>query len=346
MNESGKRLNYWLTKEDLDPNKAGVKASDMTPYAARDRDGNRQILHVYSPYRFSQRRGVTLLAPASDTIGMHDDIQFATLVKSQMASLIALLHERGPNWEPGSDQQKGERTYESSGGYTKTIEGVSCGLEVFGDRDEKLSAFSPNIPSPEFFPHAMMILTFIAINMDMPVAVLLLDPSKTNFSGWRGAIDQARMRFKQWQQWLVGAFHTPVYKWKLRQWAQTDNTLAAMLENSPATYMSHRWNPPTFPYIEPMTDVGADLLQQRNALSSPRRLHAARGRDWDELSSEIVDDNAMAIEKAIVKAADLNTRYKEQNVNIHWRELISLPTPDGVQIAFPQPQTEQDRDTE
>jgi hypothetical protein len=95
-----------------------------------------------------------------------------------------------------------------------------------------------------------------------------------------------------------------------------------------------------------MTDVGADLLQQRNALSSPRRLHAARGRDWDELSSEIVDDNAMAIEKAIVKAADLNTRYKEQNVNIHWRELISLPTPDGVQIAFPQPQTEQDRDTE
>ncbi len=275
---------------------------------------------------------------------MHDDIQFATLVKAQMAALIAILHERGPDWRPGSDQQKGDREYETlAGGHTRTIEGVSAGLEIFGDIDEKLSAFSPNIPSPEFFPHAMMVLTFIAINLDMPVHVLLLDPSNTNFSGWRGAIDQARLRFKQIQKWFSECFHSPIYRWKLAQWAQRDPAIRSRLEAA-SSPTSHRWNPPTFPYIEPLTDASADLLQDRNAQNSKRRIHGARGRDWDEISTEIVEDNGKAILKALAKAEEITKAYPDAGV--HWRELISLPTPDGVQIALQTPnQQQQDQQT-
>ena len=339
MDDSARRLEYWLTREDLNPNQPLLKVSDVVPYKARDpKTGERQVLHLYQPYRFSQRRGVTALAPVSDTVGMHDDIQFATLVKAQMAALIAILHERGPDWRPTGDQQKGDREQETIGGYTRTIEGVSAGLEIFGDPDEKLSAFSPNIPSPEFFPHAMMILTFIAINLDMPVHVLLLDPSNTNFSGWRGAIDQARLRFKQIQKWFAECFHSPIYRWKLRQWAARDPGIRSRLEAATSP-TAHRWNPPTFPYIEPLTDASADLLQQRNALNSPRRIHASRGRDWEEVAAEIVADNAMAITKALEAAAIINKAYPEAEV--HWRELVSLPTPDGVQINLSTPQEPQ-----
>jgi lambda family phage portal protein len=339
MDDSARRLEYWLTREDLDPSRALIKVSDIVPYKARDpKTGERQVLHIYQPYRFSQRRGVTALAPVSDTVGMHDDIQFATLVKAQMASLIAILHSRGPNWTPGGDQQKGDREYETlTGGHTRTIEGVSAGLEIFSDVDEKLEGFSPNVPSPEFFPHAMMVLTFIAINLDMPVHVLLLDPSKTNFSGWRGAIDQARLRFKQIQKWLSECFHTPIYRWKVRQWAARDPAIRSRLEAATSLY-SHRWNPPQFPYIEPLVDAQADLLQQRNALNSPRRVQAARGREWQEIAKEIVADNSTAITLALAEAAKINTAYPDAKV--HWRELISLPTPDGVQIALGQDQNQ------
>jgi lambda family phage portal protein len=342
MDDAARRMEYWFTKEDLTPNQALVRVSDILPYKARDpKTGERQVFHLYQPYRFSQRRGVTALAPVSDTVGMHDDIQFATLVKSQMASLIAILHERGPDWRPGADQQKGDREQETIGGYTRTIEGVSAGLEIFGDVDEKLSAFSPSIPSPEFFPHAMMILTFIAVNLDMPVHVLLLDPSNTNFSGWRGAIDQARLRFKQIQRWYAEHFHSPIYRWKLSQWAARNPAIRSRLEAATSPN-AHRWNPPTFPYIEPLTDASADLLQQRNALNSPRRIHGSRGRDWEEVAGEIVADNAMAITKALEAAQVINTKFPDAAV--HWRELISLPTPDGVQIALGQPQQEQPTD--
>lgn len=343
LDGSAKRTAYWLTKEDLDPNRPLVKVSDTTQYAARDpRTNERQVFHLYQPYRFSQRRGVTALAPISDTVGMLDDTQFAALVKQQMGALIAILHNRGANWQPGGDQQKGDRESETlSGGHTRTIEGVSAGLEVFSDIDETLTGFSPDIPGPGFFEHSNLILTFIAINLDIPVHVLLLDPSKTNFSGWRGAIEQARLRFRQIQQWLMGAFHSRVYRWKLRQWAAKDPAIAARLNADPAKWMSHVWNPPTFPYIEPLTDTQTDLLRLRTGMISPRRLQAERGRDDEEITEESVQDMGRKIRRAKLEAKLINEEFEDDPNPVSWREVLMLPTPEGTQIAIqPQPQPE------
>lgn len=333
LDDAARRQEYWFTREDLGLNQALNKVADIKRYPARDADGNRQVFHLYAPDRFSQRRGVTAIAPVSDTVGMHDDVQFATLVKSQMASMIAILHERGPNWQPGGEQQKGERYTESSGGYTKTMEGVSAGLEIFGDIDEKLSAFSPGIPSPEFFPHTMLLLTFIAINLDIPVHVLLLDPSKTNFSGWRGAIDQARLRFRQIQTWMVGKFHDPVYRWWLRRQIASDPIIGAIGDRQGINLFSHRWNPPTFPYIEPLTDAQADDLQAVRCITSRRRLQASRGRDWEEVSAEIIGDNSLLIRRAIEEAAEIEAQFPGSGLN--WRELIAIPMATQASATIP-----------
>lgn len=333
MDDAAKRLEYWFTREDIGLNQVLTKVNDVRRYPARDADGNRQVFHLYAPDRFSQRRGVTAIAPVSDTVGMHDDVQFATLVKSQMASMIAILHERGPNWQPGGEQIKGDRYTETVGGYTKTMEGVSAGLEIFGDVDEKLSAFSPGIPSPEFFPHTMLLLTFIAINLDIPVHVLLLDPSKTNFSGWRGAIDQARLRFRQIQAWLIGKLHGPVYRWWLRRQIAQDPILQAMADQSGINIFAHRWNPPTFPYIEPLTDGQADDLQAVRCINSRRRIQASRGRDWEEVSAEIVADNALLIRRAIEEAEAIEADFPDCGVN--WRELIAIPIANQASAMIP-----------
>lgn len=349
LDDNAKRVSYWLTKEDLDPSRPLIKVSDTKQYAARDpKTGQRQVFHLYQPYRFSQRRGVTVLAPVSDTVGMHDDIQFATLVKQQMGALIAILHNRGANWEPGGDQQKGDREYETlPGGHTRTIEGVSAGLEVFSDKDETLSGFSPAIPGPGFFEHSNLILTFIAINLDIPVHVLLLDPSKTNFSGWRGAIDQARLRFRQIQQWLTNAFHCRVYRWKLQQWAAKDPAIASRLAEDPAKWTSHVWNPPTFPYIEPMTDIQADTLRLRTGQTSPRRLRAERGLDDEEITEETVQDIARKVRRAKEEAKKINDEYKDDPNPVSWRELVMMPPPEGVSATLqgmPPAPTENDDD--
>jgi capsid protein len=162
------------------------------------------------------------------------------------------------------------------------------------------------------------------------LAVLLLDPSKTNFSGWRGAMNQAQIGFRNLQRLMIRRFHTPIYLLKVRQWMADDR---ALRPTNGVKLFRHAFTPPTWPYIEPLKDAGADLLRMRNALTSPRRLHASRSLDWDRVSTEIVEDNALAIRKAKNEAEKVNAEFADGNP-VHWRELISLPTPDGVKIQL------------
>lgn len=330
LDGKARRTEYWVTRENLQARQGLTKVSDIIKYPARDSQGKRQVNHIYSPFRFSQRRGVTALAPVAETIGIHDDIQFSTLVKTQMAAMIAIIKERDSEYRGPSDLQYGNQSTEDVSGYTRTLEEIQAGVEIAGNPGERVVGFSPNIPNPEFFPHAMMVLTFIAINLDLPVHVFLLDPSRTNFSGWRGAIDQARLRFRQLQLMLSEVFHQRTYKFKLMQFIETDAAIASAAQRGDIDIFKHRWNCPGWPYLEPMKDAAADLLQQRNALNSPRRIQAMRGREWNDIVAEIVEDNSTAIRAAKREAASIN--QSEGGDPVHWRELISLPTPDGVTV--------------
>lgn len=333
LDEHRRRMEYWFTKDDIDPMKTVSRVADMKQYPARDADGHRQVFHTYNPKRVTQTRGVSALAPIFDLLGMFEDIQFAKLVQQQVVSCFAIFREREIGFTFEKDTQRGERTTQTlSDGTSRTIEGAAPGMEVPGAPGEKLRMDSPNVPNPEYFPHVKLILTLVGINLGLPLAVVLLDPSETNFSGWRGAIDQARLGFRRNQRALIRRFHRPVYRWKVRQWMAEDAALRATAARPGVDIFAHRFNPPTWPYIEPLKDASTDLLRLRNALISHRRRCHERGMDWDELSTEIVEDNALMIRKAWEKAQELNKEFP--GLNVTWREVASLPTPDGVKISL------------
>jgi capsid protein len=327
-----RRREYWITKDDVDLSSVVERVSDITPYPARDDEGHRRVVHLYRPDRMTQTRGVTALAAPADTAGMGDDLMFAQLVKAQAASCFTILHEMAAGSMPVPRSQKGEATEETRpDGSTRRIEGVSPGMELFGFPGETLKGFSPNIPNPEFFEHASLILSFIGINLDLPLMILLLDPSKTNFSAWRGAMDQAKMRFRKFQWWLRDHYCRPIYEWKVRQWASRDPARRAAMERLGKAYFRCEWGLPNWPYIDPLKDASADLLVERNAQNSPRRIQAANGRDFWKVTDEIIDDNAYRIVEAKKRAAKINAEYPDDPV--HWRELIGLPLAEGVNFS-------------
>lgn len=332
MDDRRRRLEYWITKQDIEPHRAIAKVADIFPIAARDGNGNRQVYHIYNPKRVTQTRGVSAFAPIFDEIGMHGDIQFAKLVQQQIVSCFAIFHERETDTSMfGTPDYGAGETDTLSSGDTRTIEGIAPGMEIFGSPGEKLSGFSPNVPNQEYFQHSKLILQVIGVNLGLPLALVLLDASETNFSGWRGAVDQARLGFRRNQKWLINKLHRPVYQWKVRQWIADDPALAAAERNEAINVYGHKWNPPSWPYIEPLKDAQADLLRVRNTLISPRRLHAERGRDWQDVYREIIEDNKEAIVAAKNAANEINGSITDKNP-VHWRELLSLPTPDGVKI--------------
>ena len=334
LDDQRRRLEIWITKDDIDPLTPVKRVRDMLRIPAHDALGDPNVFQLYLPKRITQTRGVSAMAPVVDQIGMHDDIQFARLVQQQLVSCFAIIREMAPDSTPfgGDKNQKGAQTTEvQADSSTRLIEGVAPGMEIFGKPGESIKGFTPNVPNAEFFEHAMMILTFISINLDLPVAVLLLDPSRTNFSGWRGAMDQARLGFRRLQRFMINRFYRPIYRWKLQQWIADDAEFRRMATRVGDEIFAHAWHPPTWKYIEPLKDASADLLRLRNGLVSPRALYAERGRDIEDVRREIIEDNTASVIAAKKAAAKINA-LKLDKQPVHWQQILSLPAPSGLTI--------------
>lgn len=329
LDEFGGPIEYWIAPESSDRYHLVDRVKDVARRRAFDENGEPLVLHVYNPKRFSQSRGISAFNPITFALGMHDDLQFANLVKAQVAACVALFRElpesAGVLPRPAVGPQADE---EMDDGSTRRREGRFPGGDYEGRPGEKLIGFSPNIPNPEFFEHASMILGFIAATLGIPVAVLLLDPTKTNFSGWRGAIDQARMGFRNIQGWMRSAFYDPVYRWKVGQWTAVDRAFADLVRRTGADPYSVKWQLPRWPYIEPLKDALADAMRIEKNLSSPRRVAADRGEDYDELVEEIVADQGALFREALEEAKAINAEFPEARVD--WRELINRQTTQSV----------------
>lgn len=347
LDERRRRQQYWFTRDDIDPMSAvRINNTDLEKVDAFSTDEfgeYRQVLHLRNPKRFTLTRGVSAFAPIFDFMGMHEDLHFSKLVQQQVASCIAFIRELSPDSLAGGvkgTDPYGPQTYLSAA--KRLIDQLAPGMEITTRPGEKVTGFSPNIPNAEFFQQMRTILQLIGANLGIPLVLLLLDASDTNFSGWRGAMDSARMGFKDMQQTLIDHWDCPVYLWKVRQWAQEDpalrklmnkqamdRTAAGKVTRVPALFR-HEWNAPRWPYVQPLQDAQADALRQKSLLSSPRRIHGDRSQDYNDVIRETVDDNAFAIEAAATKAKELSTKIGER---VTWRELLFMTDVEMLKAA-------------
>lgn len=330
-----RRLKYWVLEEI---NAFGGKG-DEAELDVRDSAGVRQVFHVYNPKRVYQTRGVSQMAPIVQMSAMLEDINFAKLVQQQVVSCFAIFRKlaavQGGN--PPSTVGYGDSSTETlNGGGVRQLEGVSPGMEIIGRAGEELDGFSPNVPNAEYFQQVRLMMQIMGVNFGLPLCLVLMDGSETNFSGWRGAVDEARKGFVADQLNLVRRLHKPAYEWKVSRWMESDPAFRKVAKNSKIKILAHNWNLPTWSYIEPVADAQGDAEQLKNSLTSPRRLHAARGKDWEEISEEIVDDNLYAIENAIKKAEEINKKFPT-GPSITWRDLISLPMPANMSMSMQDP---------
>jgi lambda family phage portal protein len=336
MDDNRKRQEYWLTRDDVDPLRVVKLVSDMRRYAVRDDEGHRQLYHIFNPKRVSQTRGVTAFAPVFNLLGMIEDVNFAKLVQQQVISCFAILRmpSIGAVDLPSTDQQLGARKQERlSDGTTRIDEAIAPGQQIVAEPGEKIEGFSPNVPGSEYFPHMKFLLTLVGINFGVPLVMAMMDASETNFSGFRGAVDEARKGFRRNQRWLIERLHRPAYGMKVRQWGADDPAIAAAAKRTGIFLFRHAWSRPVWPYIEPLKDASTDLLRKRNGLTSPRRLQAERGQSYPEITRETVEDNALAVILAKRKADRINTRF-DDGQPVHWRDLLSMPSPDGVTVSL------------
>lgn len=347
MDRHRRPYEYWFTKDDIAVNTTVDRVSDMVkvPAYTKDADGkkHRNVLHIFQPDRVSQTRGVSALARIMETAGQHDDLQWATLVKAQTAACFAILLEQAADKTlPTMGAQLGERSTETSAdGFVKIMDQIAPGMVYRGGPGEKLQGYAPNVPNESFFQHSRLILTFIAINLGIPVMVLLLDPSETNFSGWRGAMDAAKVSFRRFRLEMVEQFYRPIYEWRVRRILARNPEAAALALEEGVDPFRHEWKPPYDPYIEPLKDGMADKLLVDEGLDSRRNVLMRRGLDIEEIDRARIADQRRVITMAVETAQEMAEDFPDAGVS--WRDLIggrevvetkggkeATPTPEGL----------------
>lgn len=324
LSDTRRRLGYYLLPRAIDVH-TPIKIQDAMFAPTRGTFYGRdfvQVFHVYDPFRVSQTRGITALAPVVNPAGMVDDLQLATLVQAQMVSCAVITRKKQES-RVGAPSLPGNPTTGINALTENTVTGrfeqeFAPGMRIQAPDGYEDEIQSPNVPAPQYAEYLKQLISIIACNLGIPYIVLMMDASETNFSGWRGAFEEAKKGFRRRQKGLIDTFHTPVYRWKLAQWIDSGEIKVPKAVADP---FNHVWQAPGWPYIEPFKDRQARRLSEKFGQTSPRRASQDLGENFWRLHDERIEDNVYKIESAKKAAEAINKKY-DDGAPVTWRDVL------------------------
>lgn len=250
--------------------------------------------------------------------GMLDDLDFAMVLKAQQAAAISGVIESDKNAAPSHAVLGTEESKTTGSGDAITTVKLRPGALPELPPGKKLAGFTPNVPNAEHMRHVKYQLQKMGGPLHMPYVLMLLDASETNFSGWRGAMDAARTSHMRIQRDFGDQMVMPIWRWKVRQWVPSMGQKALSLWRT-RRILKSKIIYSGFRYIQPLAEAQADAAILANRLNSPRGLMGERGRDYDEIARETIEDNKLMIRMAMTAADELNKINPKANVS--WREV-------------------------
>lgn len=340
VDELNRRTGFYFTKKTLSPLSRLEKVGDTQRIAASDDQGEPNVFQLYNRRRF-MLRGVSAFASSVDMIGMHGDLQFAALVKAQVASCFSIIEEVAAGIAAPSLPDAGAKTgsakevLNDDGSY-RTEQQLYPGMRYRTQPGVKLTGFTPNVPNAEFFPHVKLVLAIIAANLGLPPFMLLLDAGDVgNYSAGRQTVEQARVTFRRLQKLVVEHLRSRVYRWKLRQWGTEDPSLQARIVADWRSVSRHEFKPPAWRYIDPTKDSRADSERADNLLDARSDLAGERGKDFEAHANRCLDDNLFLLRGAHERAQKLREAFPDSDVT--FRDVLRLPKAASVSVTADPP---------
>jgi hypothetical protein len=168
-----------------------------------------------------------------------------------------------------------------------------------------------------------------------------MDATETNFTGWRGAMDQAKLGFITNQHRYESMFHRPVAVWKIRDWLSDDDDFGRGLRafvgkkikrGRAVEIFRHWWQKPSWPYPQPLHDAQANAVKVQTGQISLRDLHGENASDFRQFVRDSVADRMHWIGRAIRAARKLKAKFGEDAKDVHWTHLYHCDFVKGAQL--------------
>lgn len=337
VDRTGRAKRYWITKREVGPSEPVTYVREVAQHAAFERDGRPAVLHLADRDRSSSTRPLPLLSPViriADTLG---DFEHATLIAALTHACVVVISEYDDGFDPNLNKGTTELGETYVDGLNRITEELAPGARLEGRIGERIRLEAPDVNAPNFREFTDQLAQQIGMVMSLPLMLLRMDASQTNFSGWRGAMNIARDEFGRQQRRIVRQMYDPLYLHWLR-WAVRHNPRVVEAIDGSAVppgeleLARHTWAMPRWPYIEPLKDAQADKERLAGVLTSPRRAHMQMGQDFEEVASEWVSDYGFLIQRAIDESKRI---LRATGVGVPWETILRAWSPALIDTQEP-----------
>jgi capsid protein len=260
--------------------------------------------------RFSRTRPIPPLIQAFSSIWRFDDILNSEAVAWQLLAKHAIIINKEAVEEEAYDlSSDDERDYQNDSSITDRVTEHDTGTIFWGDTGEKVSSVDRNLPGKDFPMSVRTFMQLFSMRIGLPLEILMLDWSKTNFSSGRAALSQATVMLESWQTLMVESFYKEVYHWVIERAIKAGDLPS--VEEEP-TIFDHEWFPPALPWIDPKSEAEGWGIRVDRGLVTYNDALKARGKDPQEENNQ----REQIIRDAIAKAHNIEAETGEV---VDWR---------------------------
>jgi lambda family phage portal protein len=288
---------------------------DYTDYGQVDTSEPQQwdaddFVFVSCRNRISQTRGVPAQVCNFAMFHRINDVCDSEAISWQILSRIALAITKEDGSSFGANFGQADTSAEDKDAAQRVVD-IGDALIAIGKPGEKITGVDRNVPGANFPNSITMFLRLLGMPLGLPLELVLLDWSKTNYSSARAALLQAYQMFRGWQSLLMRRWHTPIYLWKVNQWVSEGKI-------SPTDRLfEHTWITPPFAWVDPYKEAAAEGLQVDRGYRTFGESLMSRNKD----RAAFIEERKREIREAIQTAKALE---EETGEKVPWQMFAGL----------------------
>ena len=238
--------------------------------------------------RLNQIRGEPAFSQVFPLFDQIDGYVEAAVIAARMAAMFGLLiHTQ--SGAPGALP-----TRKDSGGTTRPELEMEPGMVHYLGMADEIEQIKPQQPTQSFPDFLAMLLRFCGVSIGLPLELVLMDFSRTNFSSAKGSLLQAYRHFRCVQNYMIDRFYTRIYRWRVSKWIKAGDLPdpGTDAKGRPIAWQ-HVWVPAGWQWLDPVKEAQAIALKLDLGLTTRAIEATSLGFDFEELQAQIEKEEAM-----------------------------------------------------
>lgn len=269
----------------------------------RERIPAAELNHLFLPSRISASRGIPFMHSAMTRMKMINGYEEAELVGARLGASKAGFYTR--------NKAEGEYNGDTVQDGTPVNEITPGEFEVLPEGWD-FKSYDPQHPSTAFKDFMKVVLRGISSGLDVSYNTLANDLEGVNYSSLRSGVQDEREVWRGLQKWLGEHLLDDIFA----DWLD----MALLTKSIPLPFFKYdKFNSPvwlyrSFPYIDPLKDVQANILAVKEGVKTHTQIASEMGMDLEEIYQQLAQEKALREKYGITTMGEAEVMQVLNNV--------------------------------